>query len=66
MSQNDNFYIAQEFLTRKGSNAEPTEIAKLFSKNMEWEIAGDIGALPWIGKKFGRVVGIDFVNESCA
>jgi hypothetical protein len=31
--------------------AEPAEIAKLFSENMEWEIAGDTGVLPWIGQQ---------------
>ena len=31
---------------------------------MDWEIAGDTGALPWIGKKSGRAAVIDFVNDS--
>ena len=43
-----------------------TEIAKLFSENLEWEIAGDTGVLPWIGKKSGRAAIIDFVNDSRA
>ena len=46
--------LAQEFLSRRGSGAEPTEVATLFSKNLEWEIAGDTGALPCRGKKSGR------------
>ena len=49
MSQNENFQLAQEFLRRMGSGAEPSEIAKLFSETLEWDIAGDTGALPWIG-----------------
>ena len=49
-----------------GTGAEPAEIAKLFSKNMEWEIAGDTGALPWIGRKSGRASVTDFVNDSRA
>ena len=49
-----------------GANAEPTEIAELFSENMEWEIAGDTGVLPWIGKRSGRAAIIDFVNNSRA
>src|SRR5271168_4154494 len=48
MTQNDTLHLAREFLRRLGSGAEPAEIAKLFSKNLEWEIAGDTGALPWI------------------
>jgi len=66
MSQNEPLHLAQEFLDLMGSDAEPAEIAKLFSENMEWEIAGDTGALPWIGQKFGRAAISDFVNDSRA
>jgi ketosteroid isomerase-like protein len=66
MSQSDTLHLAQEFLSRMGSGAETAEIAKLFSENMEWEIAGDTGALPWIGQKSGRAAIIDFVNDSRA
>jgi uncharacterized protein len=66
MSQNDNLHLAQEFLGRMGSGAEPIEIAKLFSETLQWEIAGDIGALPWIGRKSGRDAVIDFVRDSRA
>ncbi len=44
----------------------PAEIAKLFSEDMEWEIAGDTGVLPWIGQKSGRAAVTDFVNHSRA
>ena len=66
MSQNDNLHLAQEFLRRMANGAEPGEIAKLFSENLEWEIAGDTGVLPWIGKKSGRAAITDFVNDSRA
>src|SRR5712672_998232 len=66
MSQNDIVRLAQEFLRRMGSGAEPTEIAKLFSETLEWEIAGDTGVLPWIGHKSGRTAIIDFVRDSRA
>ena len=66
MSQNDTLHLAQEFLGRMSSGAEPAEIAKLFSENMEWKIAGDTGVLPWIGQKSGRAAIIDFVNDSRA
>jgi hypothetical protein len=39
MSQNEALHFAHEFLGRMGSGAEPAEIAKLFSEDMEWEIA---------------------------
>jgi len=66
MSRNDTLHLAQEFLGRMGSGAEPAQVAKLFSENMEWEIAGDTGALPWIGQKSGRAAITDFVNDSRA
>ena len=64
MSQNATFHLAQEFLARMGSDAEPTEIAKLFGETLEWEIAGDTGILPWIGHKSGRTAITDFVRDS--
>ena len=65
-TENDTLHLAQEFLRRVGNGAEPGEIAKLFSENLEWEIAGDTGILPWIGKKSGRAAITDFVNDSRA
>ena len=64
MIQNDAHHLALEFLRHMGSGAEPAEIAKLFSEHMEWNIAGDTGALPWIGQKSGRSAITDFVNDS--
>jgi uncharacterized protein len=66
MSQNETLHLAQEFLGRMGRGAEPTEIAKLFSETLEWEIAGDTGVLPWIGRKSGRAAITDFVRDSRA
>jgi ketosteroid isomerase-like protein len=66
MNQNDTLRLAQEFLRRMGSGAEPSEIAKLFSETLEWDIAGDTGALPWIGHKSGRAAITDFVRDSRA
>ena len=66
MSQNDTLRLAQEFLGRMSSGAKPDEIAELFSETLEWEIQGDTGALPWIGRKSGRAAITDFVRESRA
>jgi hypothetical protein len=60
MNQNDTVQLAQEFLRRMSSDAEPAEIAKLFSETLEWDIAGDTGVLPWIGHKSGRAALTDF------
>ena len=66
MNQNDTLRLAQEFLRCMGSGAEPSEIAKLFSETLEWDIAGDTGVLPWIGHKSGRAAITDFVRDSRA
>jgi uncharacterized protein len=66
MSRNDTFGLAQEFLSRLGSDAEPVKIAELFSENMAWEVAGDTSVLPWIGKKSGRAAILDFITDSRA
>ncbi len=66
MSQKDTRRLAEEFLGRMGRGAEPAEIARLFSENMEWEIAGDTGVLPWIGQKSGKAAVTDFVTDSRA
>ena len=66
MNQNDTLHLAQEFLRRMGSGVEPSEIAKLFSETLEWDIAGDTAALPWIGHKSGRAAITDFVRDSRA
>ncbi|SRR6266478_3770336 len=63
MSQNDALHLAQTFLSRMGSGAEPPEIARLFSESLEMEVAGDTGVLPWIGKKSGRRAITDFVRD---
>jgi uncharacterized protein len=66
MSQNDSLRVAQEFLGRMASGAEPADIAELFSESLDWKIAGDTGALPWIGQKSGRAAITDFINDSRA
>jgi ketosteroid isomerase-like protein len=66
MNQNDTLRLAQEFLRRMGGDAEPAEVAKLFSETLEWDIAGDTGVLPWIGHKSGKVAITDFVRDSRA
>jgi len=66
MSQDDIVHVAQEFLSRMGSGADPAEIATLFSEEMEIEIAGDTGVLPWIGKQSGRGAIAAFVTDSRA
>ena len=62
IKQKNTLQLTQEFLRLMGSGTKASDIAKLFSENLEWEIAGDTGVLPWIGKKSGRSALVDFVN----
>ncbi len=43
--------------------AAPAEIAKLFSGDVRFEVAGDTGALPWIGQKIGRAAAASFIQD---
>ena len=64
MSAKKNLDIAQQFLAKLGAGARPEEIATLFSADLDWNIPGDTGALPWIGHKTGRGAVVDFVRDS--
>ena len=62
MSQEQTVRIAQQLLTKIGTGAEPDEIAALFSTDVQFEVPGDVGALPWIGRSTGRGAASDFIR----
>jgi uncharacterized protein len=64
VSREQNARIAEELLARIGKGADPDEIATLFSGDVQFEIAGDVGALPWIGQKTGRGAASDFFRDT--
>lgn len=64
MSREQNVHIAQKLLTLIGQGAASDEIATLFSSDAQFEIAGDVGALPWIGQKAGRSAASDFFRDT--
>jgi uncharacterized protein len=55
VSQEQTARIAEQLLSSIGSGGEPDEIAALFSTDVQFEVPGDLGALPWIGRRTGRV-----------
>jgi ketosteroid isomerase-like protein len=63
MSSHQNIAIAQKLLEGIGSGRDPDEIAALASPGLLFEIQGDDGVLPWIGKKTGRQALADFIRE---
>jgi uncharacterized protein len=64
VSREQNSRIAQKLLASIGQGADPDEIATLFSDDVQFEIAGDVGALPWIGQKTGRTAVSDFIRDT--
>ena len=63
MSRQQNITIAQKLLEGIGSGQEPAKIAALFDTDLLFEIQGDAGALPWIGRRSGRLAIADFIRD---
>ncbi len=64
MSIEKNLNLANIFLAKLGSAASPDEVAMLFTEDLTWSVPGDVGALPWLGKKIGRAAASDFIRDS--
>ena len=63
MSRQQNTAIAQKLLEGIGGGQDPAEIAALFGADLVFEIQGDDGVLPWIGRKTGRRAVADFIRD---
>lgn len=63
MSYPKNIAIAQKLLEGIGGGHEPDMIAAPFAPDLQFEIQGDDGVLPWVGRKTGRAALSDFVRE---
>jgi uncharacterized protein len=63
MSHQQNIAIARKLLEGIGSGQDPSEIAALFDADLVFEIQGDDGVLPWIGRKTGRQAIADFIRD---
>ena len=63
MSQQQNIAIAKKLLEGIGSGRDPAEIAAQFDADLRFEIQGDDGVLPWIGRKTGRQAVADFICD---
>ncbi|MBV8468321.1 MAG: nuclear transport factor 2 family protein [Burkholderiaceae bacterium] len=61
-----NLDLANAFLAKLGSGASPDQVAALFAEDLLWNIPGDAGALPWLGRKIGRSAVVDFVRDTRA
>jgi ketosteroid isomerase-like protein len=63
MSQQQNIAIAQKLLEGIGSGQDPAEIAAPFAADLVFEIQGDEGVLPWIGRRSGREAIANFIRD---
>ena len=66
MSREQNIEIAKTLLEGMGTRRDPNEIAALFAEDLVFEIQGDAGVLPWVGRKTGRNAMADFMRDQRA
>jgi ketosteroid isomerase-like protein len=63
MGRAANLRLAEQFLKLMADQAPPEKIADLFSQDLIFEIPGEDGLFPWIGRKTGRRAIVDFLTE---
>ena len=63
MSRHQNIGVAQKLLEGIGSGRDPDEIAAQFDADVVFEIQGDDGVLPWVGRRTGRQAIADFIRD---
>ena len=66
MSRERNIKIANTLLQQIGGGVHPDEIAASFAEDLVFEIQGDDGVLPWVGRKTGRQAMADFMRDQRA
>ena len=66
MNSQTNLRLTQQFLEKLGSGASAAELAELCAPDLDWNIPGDSGVLPWVGHKKGREAMADFVRDTQA
>jgi ketosteroid isomerase-like protein len=64
MNSSENLRLAHQFLEKIGSGASADEIASLCTPDLDWNIPGDSGVLPWVGHKTGRKAISDFIRDT--
>jgi hypothetical protein len=64
MTSQTNLRLAEQFLGKLGSGASAEEIAALCTPDLDWNIPGDDGVLPWVGHKTGSSAIAEFVRDT--
>jgi hypothetical protein len=63
MSSAQNIAVARQLLAGIGESLDPDRLGEMFSDDLLFEIQGDDGVLPWIGRKTGREAAADFFRQ---
>lgn len=63
MTADHNLALARKLLSQMAQGEPPDVIAAQFSGDVQFEVAGDVGALPWIGRRTGRRAASDFFRD---
>lgn len=64
MTAQTNRRLAEQFLGKLASGASAEEIAALCAPDLDWNIPGDTGILPWVGHKTGSSAIAEFVRDT--
>ncbi|WP_322081777.1 nuclear transport factor 2 family protein [Burkholderia sp. BCC1972] len=64
MRSQDNLRLTHLFLEKMSSGASAEEIAALCTPDLDWNIPGDAGVLPWVGRRRGRDALADFIRDT--
>lgn len=59
-----NLDLAQRFVDGVGMGQAADEIASLFASDVSFEVPGQAGLLPWIGRRTGSQAAAEFVVET--
>lgn len=55
--------VTEAFFHRIATAEDVHEIAELVSENVDWLVAGNTRAVPWIGRKHGRTGAAEFYAQ---
>jgi len=64
MNREQNHRLAQQLLGEMAKGSDADDISRLFSIDVKFEIAGEVGLLPWLGRKTGRKAVADFIRDT--
>lgn len=64
MTSQTNMRLAQQFLEKISAGTSAEDMAALCTPELDWNIPGDTGVLPWVGHQQGRAALADFIRDT--